>query len=90
MKYNEYLEAGYPIATGVVEAACKHLVKDRFERTGMRWTIPGAEAVLRLRALYLNGDLDDYMKLHKRREHQRLYAKKAYRIETSSRKRKSA
>ena len=37
MKYDEYLAAGYPIGSGVVEGACRHLVKDRMERTGMRW-----------------------------------------------------
>jgi hypothetical protein len=51
MQYDEYLAAGYPIATGVIEGACRHLVKDRLERSGMRWTIDGAGAMLNLRAL---------------------------------------
>jgi hypothetical protein len=51
MKYDEYLAAGYPIATGVIEGACRHLVKDRMERSGMRWTLEGAQAMLNLRAL---------------------------------------
>jgi len=56
MKYNEYLAAGYPIGSGVVEGACRHLVKDRMEQAGMRWRIEGAQAVLSLRAIYLNDD----------------------------------
>jgi len=51
MQYDEYLAAGYPIATGVIEGACRHLVKDRMERSGMRWTLEGAQAMLDLRAL---------------------------------------
>lgn len=51
MKYDDYLAAGYPIATGVIEGACRHLVKDRMERSGMRWTLAGAQAMLNLRAL---------------------------------------
>lgn len=51
MKYDEYLAAGLPIATGVIEGACRHLVKDRLERTGMRWSASGAQAMLSLRCL---------------------------------------
>jgi hypothetical protein len=51
MQYDKYLAAGYPIATGVIEGACRHLVKDRMERSGMRWTLDGAQAMLNLRAL---------------------------------------
>jgi hypothetical protein len=51
MKYDEYLAKGYPIGSGVVEGACRHLVKDRSERTGMRWCIDGAQAILDLRAI---------------------------------------
>ena len=54
MKYDEYLAAGYPIGSGVVEGACRQLVKDRMEQTGMRWRIAGAQAVLSLRAIYVN------------------------------------
>jgi hypothetical protein len=60
MKYNEYLAAGYPIGSGVVEEACRHLVKDRMEQTGMRWRIAGAQAILTLRAIYLNDDWDAF------------------------------
>jgi hypothetical protein len=52
MKYDEYLAAGYPIATGVIEGACGHLVKDRMERSGMRWTLEGARAMLDVRAVF--------------------------------------
>jgi hypothetical protein len=51
MKYDEYLAAGLPIATGVIEGACRHLLKDRLERTGMRWSASGATAMLSLRCL---------------------------------------
>jgi hypothetical protein len=54
MCYDEYLEAGYPIASGVIEGACRHLVKDRMERSGMRWTIDGAQAMLDLRSTSVN------------------------------------
>jgi len=64
MRYNEFLAAGIPIASGAVEGACKNLVKDRMERSGMRWTIPSADALLQLRAAYLNGDFQDYWRFH--------------------------
>ena len=50
MRYQEYLQAGYPIASGVIEGACRHIIKDRMEQGGMRWTLPGAEAMLNVRA----------------------------------------
>jgi len=56
MKYDEYLSQGYPIGSGVIEGACRHVVKDRMEGTGMRWRIPDAQAILSLRAVYINGD----------------------------------
>jgi len=64
MKYNEYLEKGYPIASGVIEGACRYVVKDRMERTGMRWVLSGAEAMLNLRCIALNGAWDEFMKFH--------------------------
>ena len=73
MKYDEYLAAGYPIGSGVVEGACRHLVKDRMERSGMRWLPSGAQAMLDLRATYLNGEWNDFWKFHVEREDQRLY-----------------
>ncbi|GAG90544.1 unnamed protein product, partial [marine sediment metagenome] len=73
MKYDEYLEQGFPIGSGVVEGACRNLVKDRLERTGMRWRTSGAQAILDLRAIYLNGDWDKFHKYLVRREQKRLY-----------------
>jgi hypothetical protein len=73
MKYDEYLAASYPIGSGVVEGACRHLVKDRMERTGMRWLPSGAQAMLDLRATYLNGEWDDFWRFNVEREDQRLY-----------------
>jgi hypothetical protein len=75
MKYDEYLALGYPIGSGVVEGACRHLVKDRMERTGMRWIPSGAQAMLDLRATYLNGDWPPFWKYHVDHEDQRLYGK---------------
>ena len=60
MKYDEYLAKGYPIATGVVESACSHVVKDRMEISGARWGINGAEAILRLRSVAKSQDWDEY------------------------------
>jgi hypothetical protein len=62
MKYNEYLAAGYPIATGVIEGACRHLVKDRLERSGMKWTVDGAQAMLTLRSIKASNAWDDFLK----------------------------
>ena len=55
MRYDEYLAQGYPIGSGVIEGACRNLVKDRMEMTGMRWCIKGAEAVLQMRSVDVNG-----------------------------------
>lgn len=73
MHYDIYLALGLPIASGAVEGACKNLVKDRMERSGMRWCLPGAEAVLKLRATKLSGDMDEYWPFHIRKEQERLY-----------------
>lgn len=64
LRYDLFLEDGLPIATGVIEGACRYLVKDRMERTGARWSLEGAEAVLKLRALKTNGDFDEYWAFH--------------------------
>jgi hypothetical protein len=69
--YAKALRSGFPIATGVVEGACRYLVKDRMDRTGARWSLEGAEAVLRLRALCTNGDFDEYWRFHLAQEHER-------------------
>jgi len=73
MKYDEYLAAGYPIGSGVVEGACRHLVKDRMEQTGMRWRIAGAQAVLSLRAIYVNNDWDTFHADRIQAEQRKLY-----------------
>jgi len=73
MRYDAYLARGWPVGTGVVEGACGHLVKDRMEQAGMRWTKAGAQAVLDLRALRLNGQWDAYGQFHRQRQHERLY-----------------
>jgi hypothetical protein len=78
LRYDRYLAKGLPIATGVIEGACRHLVKDRMAVTGARWSLDGAEAVLRLRALRSSRDFDEYWVFHEAREyernHQSLYA----------------
>jgi hypothetical protein len=73
MRYDHYLAHGWPIGTGVVEGACRHLVKDRMEQAGMRWTKVGAQAVLDLRAVRLSGDWDAYWQFHRHKQHERLY-----------------
>jgi hypothetical protein len=74
MHYAEALRDGLPIATGVIEGACRYLVKDRMDRTGACWSLEGAEAVLRLRALRASGDFDDYWLFHLAREKERNHA----------------
>nr|WSW48700.1 ISKra4 family transposase [Streptomyces sp. NBC_01001] len=73
LRYDTALDSGWPIATGAVEGACRHLIADRLDITGARWGLDGAEAVLRLRTLVANGDLDSYWHFHTAREHERLY-----------------
>jgi hypothetical protein len=68
MRYDEYLAKGYPIASGVIEGACRHLVKDRMERAGMHWTRPGAQAMLDVRSIHINGDWDQYQTFRIERE----------------------
>lgn len=77
MKYHDYIAAGYPIGTGVVEGACRHFVKDRMELTGMRWEIEGAQAMLSLRAFYLNDQWDDFVQYRIQAEQNTLYAQAA-------------
>jgi hypothetical protein len=76
MKYAAALEAGLPIATGVIEGACRDLVKDRMDITGARWSLSGAEAVLRLRAIRASGDFDAYGAFHLEQEHTRNHAER--------------
>jgi hypothetical protein len=67
MKYEKALAKGWPIATGMIEGACRFVIEDRFGITGARWSPDGAEVVLKLRAVVVNGDLDDYMNYYKER-----------------------
>jgi hypothetical protein len=73
MRYDEYLAAGYPIGSGVAEGACRHLVKDRLELTGMRWERKGAQSMLYLRAIYLNGEWDRFVNYRIENEQAALY-----------------
>jgi hypothetical protein len=73
MHYDHALAEGLPIATGVIEGACRYLVQDRMGRTGAVWSAAGAEAVLRLRALRTSGDFDDYWQFHLTQEHERTH-----------------
>ena len=73
MHYDQYLAAGYPIASGVAEGACRHLVKDRMELTGMRWNTDSAQAMLDVRAMYLGGDWDEFLEYRIGAENKRLY-----------------
>lgn len=74
MRYDQYLAAGLPIASGVIEGACRHLVKDRMDLTGARWGLASAEAVLQLRALRSSNDFDDYWPFHEAQEYERNHA----------------
>ena len=73
MGYDEYLAAGYPIASGAVEGACRHLVKDRMERAGMHWTAVGAQAMLDVRSIFVSGQWEEYQEYRIEKETQRLY-----------------
>jgi hypothetical protein len=68
MRYGDCLALGLPIATGVIEGACRHLIKDRLDLTGARWRLDRAEAVLQLRALRSSGDFDGYWTFHEQQE----------------------
>jgi len=73
LRYDQALANGWPIATGVIEGACRHLIADRLDIGGARWGLDGAEAVLTLRAVISNGDFEEYRPFHLQREHHRLY-----------------
>jgi hypothetical protein len=73
LRYDTALANGWPIATGVIEGAVRHLIKDRMDITGARWGLTGAEAILNLRALLTNGEFDDYWRYHLRQEQQRVH-----------------
>jgi len=73
MHYDYYLDCGYPIGSGVAEGACRHVVKDRMELTGMRWTVRGAQAMLDLRTVHINGDWDAFQQHRIKQQQQQLY-----------------
>lgn len=73
LDYPTALSSGWPIATGVIEGACRHLIKDRMDITGARWGLDSAEAVLKIRALRTNGDFDRYWAYHLAAEHRRVH-----------------
>jgi hypothetical protein len=73
MRYDVYLREGYPIGSGVIEGACRHVIKDRMERAGMLWTLEGASALLRLRVVHTNGHWDKYQEYRIGCEQQELY-----------------
>ena len=73
MAYDQYLAADYPIASGVIEGACRYVVKDRMERSGMRWILDGAQSMLGLRCIHLSGYWDDFVRFRIERECERLY-----------------
>ena len=73
LDYPTALAQGWPIATGIIEGACRHLVKDRFDITGARWGLAGAEAILKLRAVWSNGDWTAYWAYHLAQEQQRVH-----------------
>jgi hypothetical protein len=73
MHYDEYLREGYPIASGVIEGACRHLIKDRMERAGMHWTLEGAQAMLDLRSVWIGGHWDAFQTHRIEHETNRLY-----------------
>ena len=73
MQYHEYLAAGYPIASGVIEGACRNIIVDRMEHSGMRWVMDGAHAMLGLRCIKLSGLWDEFTEFRVNRECDRLY-----------------
>jgi hypothetical protein len=77
MRYDEYLREGYPIATGVIEGACRHLVKDRMERSGMRWRIDGAQAMLNVRAVWQSSYWDNFQTFRIEHEQLKLHRNRA-------------
>ena len=73
LNYPHALSNGWPIATGVIEGACRHIVADRFDVTGARWGLAGAEAILKLRALRSNGDWTSYWTYHLQQERRQVH-----------------
>lgn len=76
LQYAQALAAGHPIATGIIEGACRHLINDRLDITGARWGLQRAESVLKLRSINSSGDFEEYWTFHKQQAKQRLYGEK--------------
>ncbi len=72
LKYGSALESGHPIASGVIEGACRHLINDRLDITGARWSLNGAEAILKMRSLKSGNDLNEYWDYYKKQSKSRL------------------
>ena len=77
MRYDEYLRAGYPIASGVIEGACRHLIKDRMEQGGMRWTLAGAEAMLNVRSVCASSEWERFRSWRQVEQAKRLHPHRA-------------
>jgi len=73
LQYGDALKLGFPIASGVIEGACRHLINDRLDITGARWSLDGAESILKLRSLKSSGDFDSYWEFHKKESKKRNY-----------------
>ncbi len=73
LQYGTALESGLPIASGVIEGACRHLINDRLDITGARWSLQGAEAILKLRSLKSSGDFEKYWAFYKKMSKKRNY-----------------
>jgi hypothetical protein len=73
LKYGEELLSGFPIASGVIEGACRHLINDRLDITGARWSLIGAESILKLRSIKSSGDFKSYWEFHKQQSQVRLH-----------------
>jgi hypothetical protein len=77
MHYNEYLQAGYPIASGVIEGACRHIIKDRMEQGGMRWTLAGAKAMLNVRSVLASTESENFSRWRREEEAKRVHPHRA-------------
>jgi hypothetical protein len=77
MRYDEYLKAGYPIASGVIEGACRHIIKDRMEQGGMRWRLVGAEAMLNVRAVNASSEWEEFGRWRQLEEAKRVHPHRA-------------
>jgi len=73
LQYGQALKLGFPIASGVIEGACRHIINDRLDITGARWGLKGAESILKLRSLKASGDFECYWKFHKNKAKMRTY-----------------